>query len=194
MSEASFEYIGNELELFAAAKNWKSYIAELIRPYIKGDVLEVGAGIGSNTLLFITPEVHSWLLLEPDKKFCTTLNNLLQENKLPRICSVFNGYSANLSKKFDTIIYIDVIEHIEDDKKEIATATELLNQDGKLIVLSPAHNNLMSQFDKAIGHYRRYSKKMLLNTGNDKLSVEKIIFADSAGLIASFTNKYFRGV
>jgi len=191
MSEASFEYIGNELELFAAAKNWKKYVAELIKPYIKGDVLEAGAGIGSNTLLFITPEVRSWLLLEPDKHFSSALNNLVIEKKLPGFCSTFNGYTSELTKKFDTIIYIDVIEHIEDDKKEIETVTKLLNPGGRLIVLSPAHNNLMSPFDKAIGHYRRYSKKTLLALTNDKLITEKIIFTDSAGLMASFANKYF---
>ena len=191
MSEAFFEYIGNELELFAAAKNWKNYITKLISPYIKGHVLEAGAGIGSNTLLLINPAVTSWLLLEPDKKFAGTLNNLLQEKKLPSVCSVFNGYTADLNQKFDTIIYIDVIEHIEDDKKEIDIAAGLLNKDGKLIVLSPAYNNLMSPFDKAIGHYRRYSKKTLLNLSSDTLIIEKIIFADSTGMIASFVNKYF---
>lgn len=191
MSEASFEYIGNELELFAAAKNWKGYIANLIKQYIKGDVLEAGAGIGSNTMVFFTPEVTSWLLLEPDKKFCTVLETLLAENHLPAKCFVFNGYSNELSNKFDTIIYIDVIEHIEDDKKEIDTATSLLKKGGKLIVLSPAHNFLMSPFDKAIGHFRRYSKKTIINTANENLAAVKIIYADSMGLVASLANKYF---
>ena len=190
MSQAEFEYIGNELELFAAAKNWKQYAAGLIKPFIKGDVLEAGAGIGSNTTLFFTDVVTSWVLLEPDKKFAAVLEMMLQENKLPGNCSVFNGYSHQLKKKFDAILYIDVIEHIENDKAEIATAIELLNSGGHLIVLSPAHNFLRSRFDKAIGHYRRYSKKTLLDIANEKVRIEKILYADSIGLTVSLANKF----
>lgn len=189
MSGVSFEYIGNELELFAAAKNWKQYVASLIKSFIKGDVLEAGAGIGSNTTIFFTETVNSWLLLEPDKSFSDKLNLLLVENKLPRNCSVFNGYINQLEKKFDTIIYIDVIEHIENDKAEIATAIELLNPGGHLIVLSPAHQYLMSPFDKAIGHYRRYSKKTILGVTNEQVSIKAIKYIDSVGLFASLTNK-----
>ena len=190
MSQAAFEYIGNELKLFAAAKKWKQYAAGLIKPFIKGDVLEAGAGIGSNTALFFTDAVSSWVLLEPDKKFATALEKTLQENKLAGNCSVFNGYSNQLKKKFDSILYIDVIEHIENDKAEIATAIELLNSGGHLIVLSPAHNFLRSRFDKAIGHYRRYSKKTLLDIANEKVRIEKILYADSIGLTVSLANKF----
>ena len=104
MSGASFAYIGNELELFAAAKNWKNYVAQLIKPYIKGDVLEAGAGIGTNTNLFFTPEVKSWLLLEPDKNFSIELESKINEGVLPKQCTVFNGYTSQLQKKFDAII------------------------------------------------------------------------------------------
>ena len=191
MGTASFEYTGNELELFAGAKNWKAYVAEKLKPYIKGDVLEAGAGIGSNTTLFFNPEVKSWLLLEPDKNFCSRLESMIANKQLNKKCTVFNGYTQQLTEQFDCIIYIDVIEHIQDDKKEIQTATDLLNPGGTLIVLSPAHNFLMSPFDKAIGHYRRYSKKTLITTGNEKISIKKIFYLDSIGLMASLANKYF---
>ena len=189
MSGASFAYIGNELELFAAAKNWKNYVAQLIKPYIKGDVLEAGAGIGTNTNLFFTPEVKSWLLLEPDKNFSIELESKINEGVLPKQCTVFNGYTSQLQKKFDAIIYIDVLEHIEDDKKEIETAASLLNPGGHLIVLSPAYNFLMSPFDRAIGHYRRYNKHELVSKASAALSIEKIFYADSIGLITSLANK-----
>lgn len=190
MSRAPSEYIGNELELFAAAKNWKQYVASIIKPFIKGDVLEAGAGIGSNTSLFFTNNVNTWVLLEPDKKFANILKTKLAENKLPNNCAIFNGYSNQLKKKFDCIIYIDVIEHIENDIGEITTAIELLNPGGHLIVLSPAHFFLMSKFDEAIGHYRRYSKTTLLKLANEKVRIKKIVYTDSIGLIASLANKF----
>ena len=191
MHEVSYEYIGDELELFSAAKNWKQYVAKLIQPYIKGDVLEAGAGIGTNTLLFFNNKVSSWVLLEPDKKNFTVLQTIVADKKLPANASLFNGFTTDIdeTKKFDTILYIDVIEHIEDDKSEITTAINLLKPNGHLIVLSPAHNYLMSPFDKAIGHYRRYSKKMAAALGNEKVAIVKNIYADSIGLFASCANK-----
>lgn len=193
MQDDPYQYIGAELELFSAAKNWKKYIAQLITPYIHGDVLEPGAGIGANTRLFFNKNVSSWVLLEPDKNFCGILLKLLSSHKLPLICSVINGTTNDIktTERFDTIIYIDVLEHIEDDKSEIVTATNLLKQNGKLILLSPAHNFLMSPFDKAIGHYRRYSKKMLLSIKDERLKTVKIMHVDSLGFFASLANKYF---
>lgn len=190
MSGEAFEYSGNELELFATAKNWKQYVASLINPFIKGDVLEAGAGIGSNTAIFFNNNVQSWLLLEPDKNFAANLETMLAQNILPSNCKVFNGFTKELKTTFDCIIYIDVIEHIENDKDEITTAIELLNSGGHLIVLSPAHRFLISPFDKAIGHYRRYSKRTLLQLANEKVNPIKVFYADSVGLMASLANKF----
>ncbi|MCW3090787.1 MAG: Methyltransferase type 12 [Ferruginibacter sp.] len=194
MQDDLYQYPGKELELFSTAKNWKQYIARLISPYIHGNVLEVGAGIGANTLVLFNNSVTSWLLLEPDKKFYDELSTLLDSKKIPAGCSAINGYLGDLppSAKFDTILYIDVLEHIKCDKCEIAAATNLLSTGGKLIVLAPAHEHLMSPFDIAIGHYRRYSKNMLAGLVEDeRLQLLASIYVDSIGLFASMANKYF---
>src|SRR5947209_13339216 len=59
-------YIGRELDLFAHAKNWKKYWSSAIRPYLTGDILEVGAGLGANTGFLNSNSVSSWTCLEPD--------------------------------------------------------------------------------------------------------------------------------
>lgn len=193
MIKGEYQYSGDELEIFSAATNWKNYIARLLKPFIKGTVLEAGAGIGTNTTLLLSQEVNSWILLEPDQKFCAVLNQLITEKKLPATCKVFNGYTTDMkeAEAFDAILYIDVIEHIEDDIHEIETATWLLKKDGHLIVVSPAHNYLMSPFDKAIGHYRRYSAKSLLAIGNNKLELVNTMYVDSLGFFASLANRFF---
>jgi SAM-dependent methyltransferase len=95
------------------------------------------------------------------------------------------------SEKFDTIIYIDVLEHIEDDNKEMKRACELLQPNGHLIILSPAYNFLFSPFDKAIGHYRRYTSKTLKQAMPAELKLVTLNYLDSVGLFASLANKLF---
>ena len=186
-------YIGNELHLFQHASNWKQYYAKNLKPFIKGDVLEVGAGIGSTTNYLCDGSHRSWLCLEPDSNLFKELETKIENKELPDRCTCIKGIVADLKsdKKFDTILYIDVIEHIKDDKVELKQAAEKLNKGGHLIVLVPAHQFLFSKFDAAIGHFRRYNKKMLAPTAPPSLQLKKIRYLDSMGLLASLANKYF---
>jgi hypothetical protein len=92
---------------------------------------------------------------------------------------------------FDAILYIDVIEHIDDDSGQLELAATRLNQDGHLIVLSPAHQWLFSPFDEAIGHYRRYSRNTLRAVGPADCQLVFLRYLDSVGLLASLANRLF---
>ena len=92
-------------------------------------------------------------------------------------------------ERFDTILYIDVLEHIERDREELEQATEFLNPDGHLIILAPAHQWLFSPFDTAVGHFRRYSRRSLLRLGPSGMRVVQTRYLDSVGLLASLANR-----
>lgn len=187
----AFTYQGSELELFQHAKKWKQYFSSVIRPFIKGDVLEAGAGIGSTTLLLNNGQPASWLLLEPDAAMCTSLNKQLHDGTLPANCTVMNGTTASVSQLFDTIIYIDVLEHIEADKEELVLASKLLKPGGHLIVLSPAFQHLYNPFDKAIGHFRRYTRRSLTQLTPAGTVVVSNRYYDTVGYFAALMNKVF---
>jgi len=192
MTEAT-HYIGNELELFGHAHNWKRYYREKLIPFITGDVLEAGAGIGETTKHLFNASVTSWTCLEPDASLAAKINEKIERGELPEQCTLKIGTTNDYppGPQFDSIIYIDVIEHIEDDSKELERAFNLLRPGGHLVILVPAHQWLFSPFDKAIGHYRRYSKKRLSAAVPAGLQLQKINYLDSLGLFASLTNKYF---
>jgi SAM-dependent methyltransferase len=185
-------YIGNELELFQHATVWKKYYADILKPYIKGNVLEAGAGIGSTTKYLCDGTQAKWLCLEPDPSLFDKLQNKIQAKALPSCCHAVKGVISDLqmAAEFDTILYIDVIEHIENDRQELQQAQELLAKEGSLIVLVPAHQTLYNSFDKAIGHFRRYNKRRLLSIAPGSLQRQKLIYLDSVGLFASMMNKY----
>jgi len=184
-------YVGEELDLFAHATRWKNYWSRILKPYLGKEVLEVGAGLGVNTPLLLGGAQTQWLCLEPDP----TLAARLEENcaKLPghdRIKTQI-GIVSDLppTAKFDTILYIDVLEHIEHDAAELKSAALHLHPGGRLIVLSPAHQFLFSPFDQSIGHFRRYSKATLAAVEPSTLHRERLFMLDSVGMLASLANR-----
>jgi hypothetical protein len=187
---SQFTYIGTELELFAQAKNWKNYIRCLLRQYIRGDVLEVGAGMGSNTKLLSHSQYNQWLCLEPDFELFQRLEHTIASNGIIN-CDAQQGRvdSLNEGQVFDSILYTDVLEHIEDDETEVIKATQHLKVDGNLMILGPAHQWLFTPFDAAIGHYRRYNKPMLKTILPEEIEIIKFVYLDCIGLLASLANK-----
>lgn len=187
------EYIGNELELFKHAHNWKAYYAKFLSKYLKGDVLEVGAGIGETTHTLCKGNFNSWVCLEPDSELTDIISAKQKSGYLPSfieiITNTLDGVDPN--RKFDSIIYIDVIEHIEHDAEELKKASSFLKPGGHLIVLVPAHNYLFSKFDESIGHFRRYNKQMLGSAAPKDVKKIDLRYLDSVGLSASLANKWF---
>jgi SAM-dependent methyltransferase len=190
MSE--FKYVGSELDLFAAVRNWKSYWAEQIRPFVGGDIVEVGAGIGSNTRFLDAGGSGQWVCLEPDPELTRQLARNCAETKTRQAYEAICGTLQSLGdRQFDTIIYIDVLEHIENDREELNTAANHLRPGGHLIVLAPAHQRLFTPFDAAIGHFRRYNRGMLGNIAPASLCLKRMRYLDCAGLAASGANLLF---
>ena len=185
-------YSGTELALFQQATHWKHYWASRLIPLIHGDVLEVGAGIGSNTRLLLPKcNFHSWTLLEPDADLFQQLSDLKVTGHPCTLEHYLKLPSSGKVKKFDTILYLDVLEHISSDHQEIELVSKLLNPDGTLIVLAPAHQFLFSPFDQSIGHFRRYNKSSLRQLVPAPLfSEESLEYLDSLGTLASMLNRF----
>lgn len=184
-------YIGNELELFARATHWKAYWSQLLRPYLGSTILDVGAGIGTTTRLYGELPFASYLALEPDSVLAQRMQEEMADGLFPPNFRVEVGTTSDLQpdQKFDTILYIDVLEHIADDRQELLRASEHLKPGGRILVLSPAHQWLYSEFDAAIGHVRRYNRKSLLAAKPDGLDCERVFYLDSVGLLASLGNR-----
>jgi SAM-dependent methyltransferase len=179
----SFHYSGNELPLMAQAVRWKTYVAGLVHPYLGASVLEVGAGIGSNIAFLFHAPVSQWTALEPDAAQAAQINDT-------RVRVVAGTLTAiETTARFDAIVYLDVLEHIEDDAQELRHAAMRLTPGGRLIVLSPAHPFLFSPMDVAVGHYRRYTAAGLRALTPAGCRLERLRLLDSAGFFASLANR-----
>jgi len=180
------EYLGKELENFDKAVIWRLYIYSHIKKYIKKSILEVGAGIGS----FTTNYMHlskDITLTEIDRNNFLFIKKKFKNKKY----FFFNKETQKINKKFDSIMYLNVLEHIKEDKKELKNAVNKLKKNGFLIILVPAHSKLYSKFDKAVGHHKRYDLEFFKKLKLKGTKLEKLYFLDFFGYILYYVNKVF---
>ena len=190
---SDYTYSGTELDNAALAVNWKAYFRSRLKRYIRGNVLEVGAGLGGTTVQLRDGAQSSWLCLEPDATLADRLEATLRETPSTVPTRAVIGGLAVLERdaRFDCILYIDVLEHIENDVEELQHAAQHLAAGGVLVVLCPAFQMLFSEMDHALGHFRRYTKHTLAAVFPSSLRRVELFYLDSLGMIASLTNRYF---
>ena len=180
------KYPGEELDNFDRATIRRKYIYFEIKKFIKGNILEVGAGIGSFTKNYID-KAEKITLSEIDLNNYEIISKKFKNNKI----KITNKVTEKLNDTYNTIMYLNVLEHIKNDKDEIIKAIKKLKTNGHLVVLVPAHNRLFSKFDKAVGHFRRYEKNFFINLNLKDCKIEKLIYLDALGYLLYYLNKIF---
>lgn len=180
-------YEGWELTFFDNSKNFRKYQFLLIKKYLKNKILEIGPGNGIFAEQFVSKFFNDISLSEIDKNLNKKLTRKFKKNKNVKI---YKKKINEFKNKFNTIIYSDVLEHIKDDEKEIKLALKRLNKNGNLIIMVPAFQFLYSNYDKSIGHFRRYRKNFFINYGKkNKIKLIKIIYFDTIGFLFVCLNK-----
>ncbi|MDA7750412.1 class I SAM-dependent methyltransferase [Candidatus Pelagibacter sp.] len=183
----TIQYDGFELDHFDSALNFRKYQISLITKFINGKFLEVGAGKGG-LIPFYKNLIKNITIIEPEKK----LFKILKKNYSTKKFSIKNQTINNIKRKYDTIIYYDVLEHIKNDLNEVKLASKKLNKNGHLIFSVPAYQTFYSSFDKSVGHFKRYNKKDFIVFGKRTgLKIEKLAYYDSIGFLFLVLNKLF---
>lgn len=185
----STTYAGTELDVFVHARNWKRYLRDTLAPDLRGRVLEVGGGIGGTTAVFRDARQTSWTVLEPDVRLAAQLVDRARTMAAPVhvVAGLMDAVLA--APRFDCILYIDVLEHIERDADELREAARRLAPGGVIVVMSPAHQWLFTPFDEAIGHCRRYDRASLARLTPDGTRLVRLTYLDAFGLCLSLGNK-----
>lgn len=152
----------NEDFEFAAlqqAKNYRHALLKSFGPHLKGNVLEVGAGIGQlSGELKALPGVDRLVAVEPDARFHPRLLQQISEE------NVVKGTAANVDTRvpWNAIVSVNVLEHIENDSSELALYRSILESTrGRLCLFVPARPEIYAPLDKDFGHFRRYTAKQL---------------------------------
>jgi SAM-dependent methyltransferase len=151
------------LLILEGADAYHRWIFEKIRSYLVGDVLEVGCGIGNLTGLLLSQ--GKVIATDVNEDYIRTVEDKFRGH--PNLKGVFlldirQDPPQNLGTSIDTIVCLNVLEHIEDDNDVLKIFYNLLPVGGRLIILVPALKVLYNVFDRQLGHFRRYSREELI--------------------------------
>jgi SAM-dependent methyltransferase len=155
------------LEVIAQADRFNKWMYDEFKHQLKGEILEIGSGIGNISQLVIE-EGRSITLSDYNDEYCESLRKKFSQHRNVReviridlLDPDFEDIYSVYKEKFDSIFLLNVIEHIQDDLAAVKNCNFLLRSGGHLILLAPAYSWLYCTFDKQLGHYRRYSIKQL---------------------------------
>ena len=182
-------YIGKDLEAMSFAVNYHRWIFDVFRPFLGKRIVEVGAGTGSFSELLLKGEPHSLSLVEPSKMYEYLTANIAQMKtnaEVKTYKSIFTSVSETIKQNQnpDSIIYVNVLEHVEDDEAELKAMYETLDDSGRIFIFVPAFQWLYGNFDKHVGHFRRYTKDELeTKTKAAGFKIIKSFYFDFAGVI-----------
>lgn len=150
------------LELMSHANNYNSWIFREVKPFIGQRVLEIGGGVGSMTKfmldrkLVVSTDISDYNMNTLCSLFKKRKNVLAIKTDISQNVELLKGFD------FDTVVCLNVLEHIKDDLKAIKNMNSLLCKNGRIVLLLPAFSMLFGSIDKADHHFRRYNKKATL--------------------------------
>jgi SAM-dependent methyltransferase len=177
------------LEDIGEGERYTRWVLSFFRPWLRGTVCEVGAGAGAfSEHLILNEQIRRLVILEPDRRLFGVLQERLEQTqKVSVLNQTLREYSVSQSELFDVFVYINVLEHIDDDEAELRRIYSMLSTGGMALIFVPALQGLYSRYDKEIGHCRRYSKVELRNTiRRAGFEIEEIRFFDFAGMFIWF--------
>lgn len=179
-------YAGTELEALRSAVNYYRWIIDEIQSYLHGHGMEIGAGCGTVSRLLCETALQSLCCIEPDERLVAQLQATLPPSTKPVrvLCTTLGEFSPNTSERFDSIIAINVLEHIADDREALQHMRTLLAPNGVLCIYTPALPALFGSLDVSFGHHRRYTKQQLAALVSQAgLQIEKLLFFNLLGIL-----------
>lgn len=183
------EYPGRDLEAMSFAVNYHRWILDDFRPFLGKRVVEVGAGTGSFSEMLIGERIERLTLVEPSGMF-----DVLSDGNISGEGDIEINFEQALFSQVcqkvaardepDSLIYVNVLEHVEDDAGELKLIRETLVPSGRCFIFVPALMSLYGKFDERIGHFRRYSKSEIeekCERAGFKILISK--YFDLAGIV-----------
>ncbi len=161
------KYGTDTLEVISAANNFNRWMYETIKPHCRGQILEIGSGIGNISRFFIEDGAEI-SLSDIEISYFPRLKEKFDDKENMKGMYRLDFSDKNLENnhpemlgKFDTIFALNVVEHIPDHEQALRNAMKMLRPGGRVVILVPAFQSLFNGFDTQLDHQRRYTRKSL---------------------------------
>lgn len=184
------------LESIEGMVRFNAWMYENIAPSIGSHVLEVGAGIGNITQFLVDRELV--VASDIEEHHLAVLKKKFGHMKNVRIIPV--NFMADTSRqleeyRFDTVVCLNVLEHIKDDRMALLNMYRSLAPGGKLVLLVPAFMWLYGSLDEHLQHFRRYHKQELVDKiAEAGFTIRSVRWMNMAGIPGWFLNARIRKV
>ena len=157
-------YEGQVLETLAKATNYYAWIFKSVAPWVRGNVIEYGAGLGTASERLVTL-ADRLTLVEPTVQLANVLcSRFANDPRVAIAAETIETHAPRIAANtVDCVVLINVLEHIEDDSEAMVLIFRMLKPGGRLIVFVPAGEFLMSKMDLVLGHFRRYDTNDLMS-------------------------------
>jgi SAM-dependent methyltransferase len=189
MAEAP-TYAGRDLESMSFARNYHRWILGMFAPHLGRRVVEVGAGTGSFSELLLARGPESLTLVEPSEEMHRLLVEHVGRRPTRTRVRIHNDTFARVARRLvgeerpDSVIYVNVLEHVEDDEAELRLVADALAPGGRAFIFVPAFRWLYGSFDRQVGHRRRYTRGELeAKCGRAGFDVRRSAYFDAAGVL-----------
>jgi SAM-dependent methyltransferase len=184
------EYGSQILARLSRAPRFNAWMADTIRPYCGSRVLEIGSGVGNLTQKLLPRERYVASDINP--LYLQTLADLQTDRPYLQssYCDVTDLASfPRASGPYDTVICLNVIEHVPDDRTSLQNIRSVLGEGGRAVVLVPQGQWNYGTLDEVLGHRRRYDEQAVRKLAADcDLEVERVIRFNRIGTIAWYLN------
>jgi SAM-dependent methyltransferase len=183
------DYLSSELEPMAMAHNYYRWIMREFRPHLGNVVCELGAGIGTFSSLLLEEDIHRLILVEPAHNLLACLRDrLTAEGRVQVVEGEVEAYIDRLREgQVDTIVSVNVLEHIHDDRRTLAAIAKVLPSGGKFLLFVPALPGLFGSLDETFGHWRRYRRAELEEKVTEaRFQILDLKFINSLGTVSWF--------
>jgi glycosyltransferase involved in cell wall biosynthesis/phospholipid N-methyltransferase len=151
------------LDALAGAHRFNRWMASVIQPYIGQRVLETGAGIGNLTSI-LSPRRELYIAGDIEPEYLAHLRARFQHRPKVEVrhCNLSQAADfVELAGAVDSVVCLNVLEHVEDEMAGLRNIYAALRPGGRAIVLVPQGQRIYGSLDKALGHFRRYSREEL---------------------------------
>jgi SAM-dependent methyltransferase len=161
----------------------------VVRPYVGDRVLEIGAGTG-NMSVHLMPRTVYWAT-DVNPQYLEYLETMRATRPYMRVAFT-DGAKENSfpgGQEFDTVVCLNVVEHVEDDLGTLRNILSVLGDGGRAIILVPCGPRLYGTLDEVLGHCRRYTEEQIVGVAQEAgFRVEKVLKFNRPGVVAWWLN------